>query len=139
MLLGALYWLPPPSVSVRLTRTLLKWSVARSARGWYRSSSSRLLPLLPGQRGAVAPRGHRLGSRQPPASARSPPYHSELVADELAAAAIQDRRPPDLACSVLHPPAGRKPLDAAPLWADPRAYPAARSIRADSRVLHREP
>jgi len=47
---------------------------------------------VPGQRGAVAPRGHRLQSRQPPASARSPPYHSELVTDELATVAVQDRR-----------------------------------------------
>ena len=65
-----------------------------------------------------------LGSR----STHRPIGVSELVADELATAAVQDRRPPDPACSVLHPPAGRKPLDAAPLWEDPRAYRAARGV-----------
>ena len=38
------------------------------------------------------------------------PCHSELVHDEPAAAAVQDRRAPHPACSVLHPPAGRELL-----------------------------
>ncbi len=54
------------------------------------------------------------------------PRHPELVTDEPPAAAIQDRRAPHPACAVLHPPAGRKPSDADPLWADPRAHRATR-------------
>jgi YHS domain-containing protein len=46
--------------------------------------------------------------------------------DEPPAAALQGQRAPDSACPVLHPPACREPLDAAPVWADPRAHRATR-------------
>src|SRR5439155_19633597 len=49
-----------------------------------------------------------------------------LVSDEPPAAAVQDRRAAHPACAVLHPPACRKPLDAAPVRTDPRAYRATR-------------
>src|SRR5262245_37907314 len=49
-----------------------------------------LLSSLQSQRGAVAPRRHRLQPRQSPAAARLAARHPELVTDELATAAVQD-------------------------------------------------
>jgi hypothetical protein len=56
-----------------------------------------LLPPVPSQRGAVAPRGHRLQPRQSLATAGLAARHPELDADEPATAAVQDRR-------AAHPP-----------------------------------
>src|SRR5262245_5509116 len=63
----------------------------------------------------LTPRGHRLQPRQSPAPARSSPYHSELVTDELAAAAVQDRWSPDPAHPVLRLAARQEPLDTNPM------------------------
>jgi Transposase DDE domain group 1 len=52
--------------------------------------------------------------------------HPELVADEPPATPVQDRRAPDPTCPILHPPAGREPLDADALSADSRAHRVAR-------------
>src|SRR5437870_6772988 len=60
------------------------------------------------------------------------PGHPELVADELAASALQDRRPSDPTCPVLHPAVGRKPVDSAPICAD---HPAHRAARVASDVI----
>jgi len=76
--------------------------------------------------GAVAPRGHRIQSRQSPAPGWPASRHLELVPDEPPATALQDRRSPDPACPVLQAPTRRELLDAAPLWADPRTHRAAR-------------
>src|SRR2546426_12764475 len=51
-----------------------------------------LLSPLPSQRGPAAPRGDRLQPWQSAAPAGPAARHPELVADELAAAAVQDRR-----------------------------------------------
>jgi hypothetical protein len=53
------------------------------------------------------------------------PSQSGLVTHESPAAALQDRRAPHPACSVLHPAAGREPLDTESLSADSRAHRAA--------------
>ena len=55
----------------------------------------------------------------------------ELIADEPAAAAFQDRRPPDPTCPVLHPAVGRKPVDSAPICADQPAHRTARVASDD--------
>src|SRR5262245_48416552 len=60
-----------------------------------------LLPPVPGQRGAVTPRGHRPQPRQSPAAARLAARHPELAVDQPPAAAVQDRWSPDPACAVL--------------------------------------
>src|SRR5262249_60653004 len=52
------------------------------------------------------------------------PRRAGVVHADPAAALVQDRRPPRPARSVLHPPAGREPLDAAPVRADSRAHRA---------------
>jgi len=57
-----------------------------------------------------------------PASARSPPYDSGLVADEPPTAGRQDRRAPDPACPVLHPAVRREPLDRDFVQADRGAH-----------------
>ena len=57
-----------------------------------------------------------------------------LVPDEPAAAAVQDRRAADPACAVLHPAAGRKPVDSALICAD---HPAHRAARAAPDVIKR--
>jgi hypothetical protein len=85
-----------------------------------------LLPPLPGQRGAAALGGHRVQPRESAAAARAPPCHPELVFDEPAAAAVQDRRASHPTCSLLRAPAGRELLDAAAPWADPWAHRATR-------------
>src|SRR6266852_6561631 len=66
------------------------------------------------------------------------PSHPQLVADELATMGVQDRRAPHPTCAVLHPPARRKPLDSAPLRADPRPHRATR-VASDliERTVHR--
>jgi hypothetical protein len=81
-----------------------------------------LLPPVPGQRGAVTPRGHRLQPRQPPAPTGPAPGHPELVPDESPTAALQDRWPPHSARPILCPAAGREPLDREPLSADSRPH-----------------
>src|SRR3989442_12447007 len=62
-----------------------------------------LLSPLPSQRGPAAPRGDRLQPWQSAAPAGPAARHPELVADELAAAAVQDRRGPPPPCPGLHP------------------------------------
>jgi hypothetical protein len=73
---------------------------------------SPLLPPVPSERGATAPRGHCLQSRQFAASARPASRHQELLADESPAAAAQDRPAAHSACSILHAAARGKLLDA---------------------------
>src|SRR5438445_2002633 len=85
-----------------------------------------LLSSLPGQRGAIASRRPRLQPRQSAAPAGAARRHSELVVDEPATAAVQDRRTADPACAVLRAPAGRKLLDGKSLSADSRAHRATR-------------
>ena len=58
----------------------------------------------------------------------------ELVADEPPAGPLQDWRPPHPACPILHPPAGRKPLDLDSPSADSRAH---RATRVTSHVIKR--
>src|SRR5262249_3458651 len=60
------------------------------------------------------------------------PRRAGVVHADPAAALVQDRRPPRPARSVLHPPAGREPLDAAPVRADSRAH---RATRMASNVI----
>lgn len=60
------------------------------------------------------------------ALARAAPCDPELVPDQPATAAVQDQGPPGTARSVISAPTRREPLDAAPLWADPRADRATR-------------
>ena len=79
-------------------------SSSREVIGWDHSSSD-----APKKRGSLRP-----------ALRRDP----ELVADELAAATVQDRRAPDPACAVLHPAVCRELLDRAALSADSRAHRA---------------
>src|SRR5260370_25363602 len=57
---------------------------------------------FPSQRGAVAPRGHRLQPRQSLATAGLAARHPELDPDESATAAVQDRR-------AGHPPCPKPP------------------------------
>src|SRR5262249_4516789 len=95
---------------------------------------SSLLSPVPGERGAVAPWRYRLQPRQPAATTRLAPSHSELVADESPAAALQDGRTPPPACAVLHPATRRKLLDEGPLSADSRAH---RAPRVASNVIER--
>src|SRR6266545_3321345 len=85
-----------------------------------------LLPSVAGQRSALAPRGHRLQSRQSAASARPAGRHPELVSHEPPAADLQDRRTPHPTCAVLHPAAGGEPFDADSFSADYRAHRATR-------------
>src|SRR5262249_40483923 len=59
-----------------------------------------LVPPLPGQRGPAAPRGDRLQSWQSAATARLAPRHSELVADESPATALQELGGAQDACHV---------------------------------------
>src|ERR1019366_2493962 len=75
------------------------------------------LPPLPGQRGAAVAECDCLQSRESVASAGAADEDRHLVADQLAAAAGENRRAFDKACSVLlvaagressHPPALRK-------------------------------
>jgi hypothetical protein len=54
------------------------------------------------------------------------PGHPELVTDEPAATALQDRRALHPACAVLRAPAGRELLDRESLSADSQARRAAR-------------
>src|SRR5438034_1519918 len=84
-----------------------------------------LLSPFPGPRGPPAARGDRLQPRQSATPACSAHIHPELVPHESPAATVQDRRAPHSACAVLHPPAGRKPLDGESLAADSRAHRAA--------------
>ncbi len=57
-----------------------------------------------------------------------PPYDSELVADEPLTAALQERRAPQPACPILHPPTSRGPLDMESLSADSRAHRTTRVV-----------
>ena len=57
---------------------------------------------------------------------RRAPIISELVTDEVVAAAVHDRWAPDPACPVLRPAARREPLDITPVWTDSRAHRATR-------------
>jgi hypothetical protein len=110
-----------------------------------------LLALFPSARRVVTGDPHRPGglapapflipspySRQHPrCSARPkppPPPPSVIMVDELAAAALQDRRTPHPTCPVLHPAIGRKPVDSAPICAD---HPAHRATRVASDVIER--
>lgn len=100
----------------------------------------RIEDLLVRPRGRLSPaplvryRSFRLQPRQSPAPAGLALHHPELVADEPAAAAVQDRRAPHSPYPVLHPAAGRKPLDEDPLSADSRAH---RATRLASDVIQR--
>src|SRR5262245_11028718 len=95
----------------RTSTVINRASWKRPTSGGRRSSGSRrakkpligapLLPPVPGQRGAVTPRGHRLQPRQSPAAARLAARHPELAVDQPPAAAVQDRWSPDPACAVL--------------------------------------
>src|SRR5262249_62415497 len=70
--------------------------------------------------------GHRLQFGHLAASAGPAHHHPELVADESATAAPQDRRAAHPPCPVLHPAAGREPIDATLVRADPRVHRATR-------------
>jgi len=83
-----------------------------------------LLSSLQSQRGAVAPRRHRLQPRQSAASAGSTRLHPGLVPHEPPAATVQDRRAFDPARSVLHLAAGGELLDRAIVSPDSPAYRA---------------
>lgn len=83
-----------------------------------------LLPPVSGPRGTVASRRPRLHPRQSPAPTGPPPGHSEGVADESPAAAVQDGWASDTTSPVLCPPAGREPLDTPALQTDPRPHRA---------------
>jgi hypothetical protein len=63
-----------------------------------------------------------------------PPRHPELVIDQPATTVVQDRRAPHPACSLLHPPASRNPLDLEPLSAD---SPVHRATRGASDLIER--
>src|SRR2546425_3099553 len=69
---------------------------------------------------------YRLHPRQSAAPARPAPRHPELVPDEPATAAVQDRRAADPTCPVLHPAACRELLDTAPVLPDYRPHRATR-------------
>src|SRR2546428_5750589 len=69
-----------------------------------------LLSPLPSQRGPAAPRGDRLQPWQSAAPAGPAARHPELVADELAAAAVQDRRAPPPPSPGLLPGPPEDPL-----------------------------
>jgi hypothetical protein len=103
----------------------------KTATHWTRP----LLPPVPSQRGAVAPRGHRLQPRQSLATAGLAARHPELDADEPATAAVQDRRAAHPPCPILHLAAGGAPLDADSLSADSRAHRATRVVPDLSRRL----
>src|SRR5215467_6907919 len=81
-----------------------------------------LLPSVPGQRGAVAARRHRLQPRQFAAPTRSPRRHPKLVPDEPPAALVQDRWAAHSPRPVLHLTARRKLLDRVSLSPDPCAH-----------------
>src|SRR5713101_9938845 len=78
------------------------WTSSGRGGGPARTNPALLSPL-PGQRGSAAPRGHHRQSRQSPAPARPAAGHSELIVDELAAVAVQDRWPPRPICPILRP------------------------------------
>src|SRR5262245_24381577 len=82
-----------------------------------------LLPPVPGQRGAVTPRGHRLQPRQSPAAARLAARHPELVADQPPAAAVQDRWSRGPACAVIHPAGCPEALAITTVWCTLRTLP----------------
>jgi hypothetical protein len=52
----------------------------------------------------------------------------------MLSAHLQDRRAPDPACPVLHPPARREQLDITPVWKDSRTH---RPTRAASDLIER--
>src|SRR5215813_8960409 len=80
------------------------------------------LPSVPGQRGAVAARRHRLQPRQFAAPTRSPRRHPKLVPDEPPTALVQDRWAAHSPRPVLHLTARRKLLDRVSLSPDPCAH-----------------
>ncbi len=93
-----------------------------------------MVTALPGQRGTVAARRHRLQPRQSATTAGLTLRHPELVADEPSATAVQDGWPADPTCPVLHSAACRKLLDWASLPADRCAH---RATRVASDVIGR--
>jgi hypothetical protein len=71
------------------------------------------LPPLPGQRGAAVAEPDRLQSRQPVAAAGAADEDRALVADQLAAAVGENRRPIDQTRPLLLVAAGGESPDAA--------------------------
>ena len=75
-----------------------------------------LLPPLPRQPGAAVAERDRLQPGESVAAAGAAQANRELVADQLAAAAGEDRRAVDKACPLLLAAAGGESSDAAAVW-----------------------
>ena len=74
------------------------------------------MPSVPLQRGAAMAKPDRLQPGKPVAAAGAAEEDRELVADQLAATAGEDRRQAGQACPLLLADAGRRPSHTAAVW-----------------------